>query len=504
MTEPPALTVRSAACAVVALPVLWAAVAARPGRFAPWEAVGALAVLALALWLASRLPIVALVVAMGAWLLGYLPRAQVDSTMGIGVLAAGLATVAFLAGRHAVDSRHGAAAIAAGSTVSGAAAVAVTSGADAALLAGATTLLLTAVPWSVGRYRRRFAELVAAGWERAEQLETAAEQARARERALLAGEMHDLIGHELATAALQVGALELDPALAERQRAAAAGARRSVTAAAERLADAVRVLRSAPADPAGSLADLVERSRTAGLDVELDGVETGLGPLVASTVRRVVAESLTNAIKHAPGAAVTVSVGIADSVHVRVENSPPERPVTTVMRGGHGLVGLSERLRLVGGTFGAGPRPDGGFVVVAELPSTPAVPEGPPAVAHRELAEARVQRSARTAVLVAVCATAAIGAGVLGWMVFDAATSVLHPADFARVTVGQSEASLAGVLPWRTRVDDPAGVPPGPPGSVCRHYSTHTNPFDPQRHELYRLCFRGGRVVSAELLERGG
>ncbi|MEJ3658670.1 histidine kinase [Actinomycetes bacterium KLBMP 9759] len=500
------VTGRATAWAVVSVPVLWAAVAARPGRFSPWEAVGALVALALAVWLAERRPVGALAAGMGAWLLTYLPRAQVDSSMGIGVLAAGLATVAFLAGRFAADSRRGALAIVAGTAVSGAAAVAVTSGADAALLAGATTLLLTAVPWSVGRYRRRFAELVAAGWERAEQLETAAEQARARERAVLAGEMHDLIGHELATAALQVGALELDPALDGPHRAAAGGARRSVTAAAERLADAVRVLRSAPADPAGSLAELVERSRGAGLDVELDGDESGCGPLVASTVRRLVAESLTNAIKHAPGSAVSVAVGTAGStVHVRVENAPPARAVTTVVRGGHGLVGLSERLRLVGGTFRAGPRPDGGFAVVAALPSTPAVPEGPPpTAAHRELAEAQVQRSARTAVLVAACAAAAVGAGVLGWMVFDAATSVLRPADFAAITVGQSEASLAGVLPWRTRVDDPAGVPPGPPGSTCRHYSTHANPFDPQRHELYRLCFRDGRVASAELLLRGG
>jgi len=81
-------------------------------------------------------------------------------------------------------------------------------------------------------------------------------------------------------------------------------------------------------------------------------------PGVGVCAYRIVQESLSNASQHAPGAAVTVSVGHdAGAVLLRVANGP-----------GHGLTGMRERVALLGGSLAAGPEPDGGFVVSAVLP----------------------------------------------------------------------------------------------------------------------------------------
>jgi signal transduction histidine kinase len=201
--------------------------------------------------------------------------------------------------------------------------------------------VLAVVPWTVGRYRRQYAHMVRAGWEHAErverELELAEDRARTRERARLAGEMHDLIGHELAHATLRIGALEVDPGLDPKHRSAAGGARAAVTAAAERLADAVRVLRpdQTGADrPVGSVADLVAGTRASGLDVEfVADPPRDHDPLIGRTIHRVVAEALTNAIKHAPGAPVSVRIEETDEGSVvRVVSAaaaePPEHGVT--------------------------------------------------------------------------------------------------------------------------------------------------------------------------------
>jgi hypothetical protein len=84
-------------------------------------------------------------------------------------------------------------------------------------------------------------------------------------------------------------------------------------------------------------------------------------------------------------------------------------------------------------------------------------------------------------------------------MVFDAVTSVLTPQQFERAELGQHEDALD--LPLRTRVDNPLGVT-APPGTECRYYSTHPNPFDGDRHDLHQLCFRDDRLVSKQWLAR--
>jgi signal transduction histidine kinase len=488
-----------------ALPVLWAGLTADPEGLAPAEVALHVAALGVAVLLAEQRSALALAIALAAWDVVFVGRAEGNTLLGASALAAGLACVALLAGRSAASSHRDAVVLVLG-PAAGAVTVLLTTGeADAAIGAAVGGAVLSTVPWTVGRYRRLNDELVRAGWDRAARWEREAEYARARERARLAGEMHDLVGHELAKVSLQIGALELDPALDARYRSAAGSARAGVTAAAERLADTVRMLRAESDDPDPGVPELVERSTAAGLDVTLDAAELRPpDPVVAATLSRVVAEALTNAIKHAPCAAVRVTVRDADrGPEVTVENGPA--PATAAPGTGLGLAGLGERARLLGGTFSAGPTPDGGFRVTAALPRSPAAPTAPGPTAtelERRRAQERMRRSGRRVVLAAALVSVTGVAAVLAYMWFDAATSVLGPADASRIRPGDPVTAVAPLLPARPRTDAPSDVPPEPAGATCRYYSTHANPFDAQGGDLHRLCVRDDRVVSIDLVVR--
>ncbi|MBW4720302.1 sensor histidine kinase [Saccharothrix obliqua] len=481
-----------------ALPVVWAAITSRPGRITPWEAVAYLAVLAVALPLAGRRPVTALVVTAVAWQVGFFASARGDSTIAVGLLAGGLVGVAFLAGRHARTGERGVVALVLIGTSTATAALVLTGAVDTALAATSAVAVLAAVPWAVGRYRRQYTAMVRGGWERAEQLERDAEHVRVRERARLAAEMHDLVGHELAQAALLVGALEVAPALAPEHREAARAARSAVTSAAERLADVVSLLRTAEREPVESAADVVARARRSGLRVELTGDGPGdVDPVIAQTVHRVLTEAITNAIKHAPGAPVSVDLGrVEDGVELRVVSGPGRRTPDDVPGSGQGLLGLAERVALVGGRFTAGPDEGGGFAVTARLPGRAVAT----AVPHRHRVEQQVRRSARRAVLLTSAIAAGIVVAVLGYLVFDAATSTLDATAFQRLEPGRHESELD--LPRRVRVDAPDDPLPVPGGATCRYYSTHINPFDGRRLDLHRLCFRDGVLVDKALLRR--
>jgi signal transduction histidine kinase len=129
----------------------------------------------------------------------------------------------------------------------------------------------------------------------------------------------------------------------------------------------------APQPHLGDLPALVETAQRAGVPVELsmpvsvDGVPAGVGVCAY----RIVQESLSNASRHAQGAPVTVSVSNDDGAMVlRVTNGcPGASPAPATSSGsGHGLVGMHERVALLGGSLSAGPLPDGGFAVAAVLP----------------------------------------------------------------------------------------------------------------------------------------
>ncbi|MGW8780594.1 sensor histidine kinase [Streptomyces sp. NPDC055796] len=411
------------------------------------------------------------------------------------------------------------------------------------------------VPWFAGRFHRQYGELVQAGWERAARLEREqrliAEQARLRERTRIAQDMHDLLGHDLSLVALSAGALQLAPGLSQEHRAAARSIRAGAGGAVERLAEIIGVLREGggpggpegpgdPGDPAapggpGRLADpvdvgeLVRRAADAGLDVRLrsEGAPPeDLPPAVERAVLRVVQEALTNAVKHAPGAAATVAVRYGTLLaEVEVTNgSPSPDSGPGAGRGaagsGSGLVGLDERVRLAGGRFTAGPR-GAGFTVRARLPYRPstAVPRtdgltatGPEdavparadarrtggAATEQRRARRRIGRTALAAVLVPMVTAVLLFAGLRTWDVLTARHSVLPAADFARLRVGQPREDIAPVLPDRQTTARPARPTPFPSGAACEHYVATADPFDDLSGDVYRLCFLDGRLASAD------
>ncbi|MEV4665256.1 histidine kinase [Micromonospora echinofusca] len=246
----------------------------------------------------------------------------------------------------------------------------------------ASVLLFAGVfPWLVGRYRRQQAVLAEAGRRHAEARDRerrgAAERIRLRERARIAQEMHDSLGHDLSLIALRAAALEVAGDLAPRHRAAAGELRASVAAATERLHGIIGVLR----EPDGaatvraadeSVGELVDGAREAGMAVRLDGADTlaTLSPMAAHAAHRVVREALTNAARYAPGAAVDVVLRRdGDRIEVGVVNAPPPAgPLPGPPSTGSGLLALAERVRLVGGALTTGHQDGGGFAVRARLP----------------------------------------------------------------------------------------------------------------------------------------
>jgi signal transduction histidine kinase len=357
-------------------------------------------------------------------------------------------------------------------------------------------VLLGILPWLVGRYRRQSARLVDAGWERAARLEyerrIVVREARLRERARIAQEMHDSLGHELSLIALGAGALQTTPGLAEPQQATAARIRESAATATDQLREIIGVLRDpddeAPLEPVGERVEaLVGRFRDAGLTILFQ--RTGDLPAAAErTAGRVVREGLTNASRHAPNA--TVRVEVADDGQrssVTVVNDAGD-PSTALPTSGVGLVGLRERVRLAGGTLTAEPTPDGGFRLTAVLPHDAApAPEEPPVGTEMRDARRRVRRSLAAAVFT----TAGLAlVTALGYYPFAVAGAVLDETAFDRMTVGTPRADLTGVLPARQA--------PGPRKAGCELYSDGNFPL---ADAAYRLCFADGLLTGKERLK---
>ncbi|MFF2083540.1 sensor histidine kinase [Nocardia sp. NPDC058176] len=212
---------------------------------------------------------------------------------------------------------------------------------------------------------------------RAESWRRALDQVRSQERVGLARELHDSVAHHVSAITVQAQA---GRAMARKRPEAALEALSVIEGEASRaLAEMramVRVLRDgAPAEyaPQPGVADLVSLARRDPdpvVDVELAGDLAGLRTQVDAAVYRIAQESLTNALRHARNAS-RVEIQVAESagrLRIRVTDDgriDPARPTTH----GFGLLGMTERVRLLGGTLRAGPMPGGGWAVDAELPT---------------------------------------------------------------------------------------------------------------------------------------
>jgi signal transduction histidine kinase len=244
--------------------------------------------------------------------------------------------------------------------------------------------LVIVLPGALGIWQRTRASLLEALRERAERAESEREllarEAVLTERARIAREMHDAVGHRVSLMVLQAGAIEMAASNSQRVEQLAGQVQAAGRQALEELRQMVGVLRAeevdeaAPLGPQPGLSDLprlVEQSRDAGMRVRLSGAaDRAVDPVVGRAAYRVVQEALTNAGKHAPGAPVTVTVDrTEEALEIRVINGPSGRPSLDPPSGGFGLMGLAERVRTLDGKLTAGPRLDGGFAVEAVLPT---------------------------------------------------------------------------------------------------------------------------------------
>ena len=210
----------------------------------------------------------------------------------------------------------------------------------------------------------------------------AAEEARAAERRRIAREMHDVLAHRLSLLSVHAGALQFHPDAPAEEVAEAAGViRESAKTALEELRGVIGVLRedggeSLTQPPQPTLADLaalVEESRAAGMRVAAR-IEVGdVAPPadVGRTVYRIAQEGLTNARKHAPRAAVTLTVRARDGdLQVEVRSLAPVAVAAAapLPGAGTGLIGLAERVSLARGSLEHGVDTDGAFVLRARLP----------------------------------------------------------------------------------------------------------------------------------------
>ena len=208
-----------------------------------------------------------------------------------------------------------------------------------------------------------------------------AERERLQERARIARELHDVVAHHLSVVVVRADSAphrlaDVPEDVREEFTEIANAARVSLT----EMRRVLRLLREPVEQPPmgelgpqpglADLADLVESTRRAGADVRLTGeVATGFDQTVELTAYRVVQEALSNAVRHAPHAAVEVSVKRSGrELEVTVHNTKPPGSPTPVPGSGHGLTGMRERVALVEGTVSAAPTPEGGYLVQAIIP----------------------------------------------------------------------------------------------------------------------------------------
>jgi signal transduction histidine kinase len=231
---------------------------------------------------------------------------------------------------------------------------------------------------STMRNRRLYTEQLEARAKAAEnERDEEAKRAVADERLRIAQELHDVVAHSMGVIAVQAGVgahvIDKDPQEAKRSLEAISQTSRSTLSEIRHMLGVLRDDTGASYTPAPGLADLDRLVRDVGsagleVDVRREGTRTELPPGVDFTAYRIVQEALTNVLKHAGRARATVLLGYDDGA-LRLEVTDDGRGVNGRSDpGGHGLMGMRERVGVYGGSFEAGPRTGGGFRVAVRLP----------------------------------------------------------------------------------------------------------------------------------------
>lgn len=244
-------------------------------------------------------------------------------------------------------------------------------------------VIISVPPFAAGtvlRLRQETADQLAVrAHELEDERELFTEIALRHERARIASELHDIIGHAISVMVIQAAAgqrlVDTDPVRAHEAFAAISESARQGAQDLERLVELLAGSETTrPGGPDLWLVDeVVTRASRSGLRVScrFEGDRDGVPGSVAHIAFRVVQESLTNALRYAPGADVRIVISVDQAergLAVSVENDPGAPGDRSLAGTGRGLVGLRERIQNLGGQFSAGPTGRGGWAVRAELP----------------------------------------------------------------------------------------------------------------------------------------
>ncbi len=388
------------------------------------------------------------------------------------------------------------------------------------------TVLLVVLPGAIGLMQGERARAMDALHESNVLLERANQlgesQARMQERARIAGEMHDLLGHRLSLIVLYAGALEMRTRTAAPEINEQADLLRTTSRTAlDELRTVLGILRIDGAErPDGAesvvgtredVSNLVAEAQHAALPITLswrgdDLTDADVG--IRRAVNRIVREALTNVHKHAPGAPTRLTVTVdTEKLTIDVRNAarPPAVPPPS---SGLGLVGLRERVRLAGGEFTAGADPiTGDHTVTAELPlrlgspgtRSPAIDRSAPA--DRQMLPSRAgagdvpfhdasRRKTKTAFL-ALAAVAVLVCGGLGFRAYYSGSAV-SPQTYQQIKIGDTRdrvRELTGGDSMIARAADRAEQPAAPAGTTCWYASAEG--FE----SVFRFCFKDAKLT---------
>ena len=333
-----------------------------------------------------------------------------------------------------------------------------------------------------------------------------------RERAQMAGEIHDGLGHRLTLVAVQLGRLTLDDSIPPHAREELDAIRSHAATASAELGATVRLLRSGadtvPPPAAATLRELVHQARAAGMTIDADLPEhlaLSTSDYARSAAARALQEALTNAAKHAPGETVHI-VGRrqGDRIVLVVRNANPES-ADVGSSTQHGLVALRHRMGVLGGSVVI--EQDREFVLTVIVPIDAAPRSREPShgpsredIVMKELTSTgrRTRRATKLAWAVPAGLSGAALAMVLGYFTFATVAPVISPQDYARVQVGMSVADAERHLPPVQMLDAPRTVLPEPAGASCRYYEATVSFF--ARDDVYRICFVDGTVRSKDVI----
>ncbi|WP_158077395.1 sensor histidine kinase [Amycolatopsis keratiniphila] len=384
----------------------------------------------------------------------------------------------------------------------------------------ALVLLGVLMPFLLGRFAAQRSRLaLALAWQdRHIRRERAllATQARMRERNRIAQDMHDGLGHRLSLISVLSGVVNQNPNLPPEVLPTLDALRTTANAAAAELQDVVGALApdSDPGDEPGAhtadaIPGLIDTARATGTEIGYHHLPPpdSLSASTSHAAYRIVQEGLTNACKHAPGAAITATVTYEpDAVLVELHNDKPPAPIEQPAPSTRlGLIGLTERVRIAGGALHAGPTPDGGFRVAAILPyDSPA--EAPSTVDDSEV-DLDYTRSRRFNVHAGTSALVAVAACLLGALILlvwigisDGGSSV--PAKlYDSIPVGTEESAVRDLLPAPTDsalLTIRAGAPPEPESASCLYYLAAEQPSTTPEFIAFRFCFADGRLVDKQ------